>query len=88
MMNICDAGIHLNVDPDVAAKSSEDLRRRTRPMDGKICTRECISTIVVCKIEAERTHHPVRGSSGCPPHALPIAGTVEGANTIRDRRKI
>jgi hypothetical protein len=27
MMNICDAGIHLGVDPDVAAKSSKGLKR-------------------------------------------------------------
>ena len=26
MMNVCDAGIHLGVDPDVAAKSSKGLK--------------------------------------------------------------
>jgi len=26
-MSICDAGIHLNVDPDVAAKSSKELNK-------------------------------------------------------------
>jgi len=44
-MSICDAGIHLNVDPDVAAKSPKELRR-TRAMNEEICTRECISWFV------------------------------------------
>ena len=39
-------------------------------------------------IEEERTYHPVRGSSGCPPHVLLVAGAVEGTNIIRDRRKM
>jgi hypothetical protein len=88
MMNIRDAGVHLGVDPDVAAESSTGQKRRTRPMNDKICTRECVVLIEVVKILEERTYHPVRGSSGCPPHALLVAGAVEGANTIRDRRKI
>ena len=40
MMNDCDAGIYLNVDPDVAAKSSKELKRRKRPMNDEICTRD------------------------------------------------
>ena len=37
LMNICDAGIHLSVDPDVAAESSKELNRKTRPMNEEIC---------------------------------------------------
>ena len=39
-MNNCDAGIHLGVDPDVAAESSTELKKRMRPMNDEICTRK------------------------------------------------
>ena len=52
MMNICDAGIHLSVDPlaDVAAKSSKGLKRKTRPMNNEIYTRKWVFMIKVIKV--------------------------------------
>ena len=54
-------------------------------MSDEICTREFVRIV---KIEEGRTYHPVRESSGCPPHALFVAGAVEGENIIQDSRKI
>jgi len=39
-MNICNAGIYIGIDPDVAAESSTGLKRRTKPMNDEICTRK------------------------------------------------
>jgi hypothetical protein len=55
MMNICDAGIHLGVDPDVAAKSSKWLRRGTRPMNDEICTMKYVVMTEVVKRWREHT---------------------------------
>ena len=44
-MNICNTRIHLGVDPDVTAESSTGFKKRMRPMNDEIYTRQFISMI-------------------------------------------
>ena len=71
MVSDCEAGIHLDVDPDVAAKSSEELKRRTRPVNDEIYTRELVGMIEGRKTEEGRTYHP-SGNLQVAPHTRPL----------------
>jgi len=68
-MNIRNAGIHLDVEPDVAAESSTELKRKTRPVNDEICTKKGMTGI--CKNRTRENVPPRQGIFTLPSTRAP-----------------